>query len=242
MPNGLKQLPPEEEKREPSNYQVAYGRAEADVKKIYVKLDNIQSREKEIFDGLKASTPQASIKTMVKEYFDLQKKKEEYFQEIGKAWGPVINSAVPDVVQLLKTNVKIEMESAKQKYSGKNIFNIVHDVGAQQDPEIQKVVSDTKDSISIMTNLINDAQNLRDKYGGTFISKDKFGKAKEEMGKIKTDFEAALSTYEIYMKRREELYKEKYGLPHLYGEEYINRNVSTLSKEFGLRSFIKETA
>lgn len=144
---------------------------------------------------------------------------------------------------VLKTEMKMSVETAKGKYSSKvNIFNIVRDVGKQQDPELQTVSKDITDSQSKMTTLIREAQDLKGRYcvGGPFVPKDKFGTVKEEMSKIKIDFEAALFSYEAGMKNMEELYKERYGVPHLFVEGLINENVSTFSKEFGRSSFIKE--
>lgn len=89
MSNGFKQLPPEEKEYDGAKRDQAILAGQG----ITGKLDEIRSRETDILKGINASTPQATIKSLVKEYFDLQKTKEEYFQEIGKAWGPAINSA-----------------------------------------------------------------------------------------------------------------------------------------------------
>lgn len=220
-------------------YQKALSEVKSTNENIMQKLDKIQGRQNEIIGALKtsgASIPQPTIKTMATEYFDLEKQKKKHFEELDNAWTTFQKEAKKFGFEAKPQFTSKDLSEVKYSVR-ENIFNIIEDIGQKQSPGLQAMRSEVNQSLSRLNELPREANKIRDKYG-VIIPSEKFEVAKAEMDEIKKDFESVLSNYQNSMKKQEEMYRELYGLPHLFGEEYIQRQVKIVRDEFGLRSFI----
>ena len=225
-------------------YQNLLKEAYAEKGKVVEGLNKIFDRQKEIIDKFETSgsaLPQQTVKALVTEYFGYRDHLLKGFDEIDKI-AEKYNKLIEETGYKSVTTMKFTARNTLElRYRSKNIFDIVYKIERGQDPDIKKIdktLQACANKIETCLGGEGELNKIRKKYNGPFVAPEDYENAKKEINETLNELKNTLMVYKNTMLNQEAIFKEKYGLPYLFGVKHIEEKIGDFEEQAKIYSAI----